>query len=495
MRPAFVLALAWTVYGHERAKRELIAQAFGEVRAMMAGVDRELAGTHGALAALGTSPALANGDWEQFYAQAQAVQRSLQAVNVIAFDAAFQQRINTLRPFGAALPADRRPVIERAFATGGPAVSDVFIGPVLGEPLIGVVVPVLHPGAPPYALAASFSPAQLSEMLRKTELPPDWVGAIFDSSGRIVARTHRMEAYVGRPGAPALVQRMQQVSEDTLETATLEGIPVTSVFSKSPVTSWTVAVGIPRATMREQLISSLRLIVAATAVLLLASTALAWHLSRGIAGSLQALVPPALALVAGRQLDVQPLPLKEADDVGKAITRASEMLVAAQHEAHHDTLTTLPNRALFAKVLEHGLAMSDRTGRPLAVLYLDLDGFKLANDLHGHATGDEVLRMVAVRLRSLLRQSDLGARLGGDEFAVILMDTDAEGAKRAAAKVIETLSLPYRIGGLTLELSASIGIAWRGGRTTGEELLARADGALYRAKAEGKGRYALAEET
>ncbi len=230
----------------------------------------------------------------------------------------------------------------------------------------------------------------------------------------------------------------------------------------------------------------------ASALLIALGIGLAWRIGRGIQASMQALVAPALALGAGQPVRVEELELKEADDVGKALSRASQILESAHREAHHDVLTGLANRALFSRLLEHGLAMSERTGRYLAVLYLDLDGFKPVNDVLGRAAGDEVLRMVGARLRSLLRQSDLVARLGGDKFAIILLETDPEGASTAVKKVTESLSRPYEFGGQQIRLSASVGIAYRDEAVSSEELLARVEGALHRAKAAGRGQYALA---
>jgi diguanylate cyclase (GGDEF)-like protein len=187
------------------------------------------------------------------------------------------------------------------------------------------------------------------------------------------------------------------------------------------------------------------------------------------------------------------LHLREADEVGRALARASAMLMAAQHRANHDILTGLANRALFDEILSHQLAICRRTNRDLAIVYIDLDGFKPVNDVHGHATGDEVLCMVAARLKSSIRESDLAARLGGDEFALILVNTGLEAAQVLAHKLMEALSLPYAVGTLKLEISASIGIAcYPDSGTALEALSLRADEAMYKAKAAGKRRYAIA---
>jgi diguanylate cyclase (GGDEF)-like protein len=137
-----------------------------------------------------------------------------------------------------------------------------------------------------------------------------------------------------------------------------------------------------------------------------------------------------------------------------------------------------------AEIVDHDLAICARTEAPLAVLYVDLDGFKAVNDTHGHATGDELLRAVAERLKNGIRSSDLAARLGGDEFAVVLVNTSMEKAATVAGKLAESVSMPYPIGQLTIEISASIGVAgYPDSGASSEALLRSADEAMYKIKA------------
>src|SRR4051794_26898989 len=165
----------------------------------------------------------------------------------------------------------------------------------------------------------------------------------------------------------------------------------------------------------------------------------------------------------------------------------------AMHQAFHDSLTGLPNRALFLDRLELAHARAKRSGRPIAVLFMDLDSFKNVNDSLGHAAGDELLVLVAGRLRRWLRPSDTAARFGGDEFAVLLEDLDASnGAQIVAQRVLDSLREPFAIQGQELLVGASIGIA-SSAHPGGEDLLRGADLAMYRAKGLGKGRYQLFE--
>ena len=151
--------------------------------------------------------------------------------------------------------------------------------------------------------------------------------------------------------------------------------------------------------------------------------------------------------------------------------------------AYHDSLTDLPNRALFLDRLQQAILRSHRDDKGLAVLLIDLDGFKEINDALGHHAGDQVLQEVATRLRGALRASDTVARLGGDEFAVLLPATDVNRAELAARKMLHDLQHPFVADGRPLMVSASIGIAgvpWHA--ATSDEVLQKADSAMYLAK-------------
>ena len=182
------------------------------------------------------------------------------------------------------------------------------------------------------------------------------------------------------------------------------------------------------------------------------------------------------------------------------ITERKTMEEALAHRAYHDPLTDLPNRALFAERLGKALARADRQQRGLAVLYLDLDGFKAINDRHGHGAGDDLLIAVARRLGDSLRSADTLARRGGDEFTVLLEDLgEPDEAERVATHLIAAVSRPHLIGEENITVGASIGMAYRPPHADplidAEALLASADAALYAAKRAGKGRYVVADRT
>ncbi|MFN2489605.1 MAG: diguanylate cyclase domain-containing protein [Actinomycetota bacterium] len=176
------------------------------------------------------------------------------------------------------------------------------------------------------------------------------------------------------------------------------------------------------------------------------------------------------------------------------ITARKQLEARLEHKAYHDGLTDLANRTLFLDRVEHALARSDRRKERHSVIYFDLDNFKEVNDDLGHAAGDELLVQVAGRLQGRLRPGDTVARLGGDEFAVLLEDTDDTGAEIVARRVMDGLQAPLEVENRTITVHASAGIACgASGITPADELLRRADEAMYVAKSDGKRCYAISD--
>jgi diguanylate cyclase (GGDEF)-like protein/PAS domain S-box-containing protein len=165
------------------------------------------------------------------------------------------------------------------------------------------------------------------------------------------------------------------------------------------------------------------------------------------------------------------------------------------HQALHDTLTDLPNRALLEDRLIHGLAGSRRRGSQLGVMFLDIDQFKMINDSLGHSVGDDLLRHTAKQIAAAIRPGDTVARFGGDEFVVVCDDVSALETEQVAERVLLALSNPCQIGNQEMHITASLGIAIADEHATPESLLRDSDAAMYRAKERGRGRVEMFDET
>ncbi len=212
--------------------------------------------------------------------------------------------------------------------------------------------------------------------------------------------------------------------------------------------------------------------------------------SLALLSSLAALVLLTMALLMAR------LELRLAgktEQLAESLRQANEDL---QKIAFHDPLTGLPNRLVFEDRLAHAVAKADREGRRLALLFIDLDGFKPINDSYGHSAGDQVLRDVGARLRALARQVDTMARVGGDEFLMLLEGRPDEGsAAIVAQRVLRELSAPYDLGEREVSVSCSIGIVFYPEGGAQSKLIAHADAAMYAAKRAGGSTYCFFESS
>lgn len=490
--PAALMAILLIAHDYQRSRDQLLANSLGTARAIVSVIDRDLASIESSLVALATSPHIVSGDFHAFYLQAQNVLRNQSAqsdMNIALLDITGKQYINTRLPFGAPLPTARNFVGMRTiYDTGKPVISDLFFGEAVKRPLLAVGVTVFDNGVR-YNLNGGIRPERFENLLLQQKLPDGWIATIFDGNGKTVARTRDMARYVGQSAPLKLIKRIKVATEDIFESVTRDGIPVQAVFSRSSVTNWTLVIGIPMQNLHQELQETLFLMIFVTIALMISSLAAAWIIGGRIAESVHGLTGPALALGTGDKVEVPPLHLREADEVGASLMRASDMLQVAQYRANHDGLTGLVNRTLFNEIVNQQLSLCERNQTILSILYIDLDGFKIINDAHGHKIGDRLLHSVAVRLKAVCRSSDVVARLGGDEFAIVMVGTSIEQGTAVAEKLVEGVSEPYDLDDVTVQISASIGVAvYPDSGITSEALLHRADRAMYKAKGLGKSR-------
>jgi len=307
-----------------------------------------------------------------------------------------------------------------------------------------------------------------------------------------------------RPTPPAVVNLLHDQAmagfRGTGVTVNAQGVSELSAIAEVPATGWFVVARLPtdealaplHGLQRVNLWSSLSIgaVVVAFLVLFLRTT-------------LQPLRSAAAQMrrVADGEAELAKLPVVRSDEVGQVLEgfnylveklQASEARLAAL--AHQDALTELPNRRAFMEGAARILARAQREGSTLALLFIDIDGFKPINDAYSHLGGDELLRQFADRLRETVREGDLVTRFGGDEFMTLLSGPIAADALSArVGRLIEQLSAPYSLDGQRVRVGTSVGVAlFPGDGADLERLIALADAAMYEAKRTGRNQWRMA---
>lgn len=489
-----VAICAYLLYANYKLEKEKVYRDTELLsRQLVAELDREFAGIESGLNVLASSEALRIGDLRRFHQIAREALKSQVVYNYVLTDSTGRQVLNTLRPYGAPLPASGTPSqLDEVFVSGKTVLTDLFTGPVTGKPAIAMGVPVFGRDKQViYSLNVGLAPTRLSEMLRRQGLPEGWLGAIIDRSGTIVGRSRDAERFVGEKAVPGLIEHMRMQHHGVLETLTKEDIPVVTAFSRSTIWNWSVAIGAPKSLVEAEMFRVFVWLLLTLLFVVLLGSWLASNLAQRVISSVKELNDAALALSTGKPLALPSVQLMEAEAVGHAIMQASLLMAEVHHRACHDPLTCLANRSLFYELVQHQIAASERGNGTLAVLAIDLDNFKVVNDTEGHATGDHLLKTVAKRIEATIRGSDVAARMGGDEFSVLLANTDDGNARETAQRLVAALSRPY--AGVRTRVSASIGIAIypHAGNDLGE-LLEHADRALYAVKRAGRNGFKMA---
>lgn len=487
--PASLLAVVLIYHDYQLTYRNFVSSAMATARSNAKEVDKEFAQIESALVAFSTSPDYKLANLKQLDAQARTLVARQNIFNIVLEDAEGQQLINTFRPFGEALPKESEsPSLGFMRASESTFISSMFSGPVTGRRMVAVGIPGKTAEGNWVALTATMTVERYSSMLQDQHYPAHWIISILDRGGQIVARSADIDRFIGTQALPQVREQIRHQSESAFETQTLDGRPILAVTARAARSGWTVAIGIPLDELKADMRRKIWSLVLATMGMLGLGLLIAWRIGLTIRRAMHGLVEPAMALSTNQAVPAVSLGVREADEVGEALVKASAMLQSAQHRATHDVLTGLANRAMFHAFLERQIAAAQRGQAQVSVLYLDLDKFKPINDRYGHTVGDKLLIEAAARLTSQLRKSDLAVRLGGDELAVVVSG-DAADATVVADKLRKLMAQPYLIDGFELHSSASIGISsYPQSGTTIESLLAEADKAMYQAKAQRKPR-------
>lgn len=340
----FVLMYRMYEVGRQRIETDTIRTA----GAMVQTVDRQLDGARTLALTLSTADSLRASDWAGLHRRAsELVQIEGIGVNVVLSDPAGQQIVNTAVPLGQPLPLHAQTSQLRAvFETGQPLITDIFVGAATGRPRAAVVAPVRTGEEVTYALGVSIDGQQFNETLAKQKLPADWVSSISDSKGVIAARSTSTDKFAGKTVNPEFLRRLSVADEAAFETVTKEGVPALLVFSRSPVSHWTVAIAIPLSTLQAELRRNLALLAIGATLLFVVSGGLAMLLSRRIERSVQALTDSAAAMESGVVVEVPSAAFQEAREAGQAIARSSRLLVERSEALLASNATLSESRAV-----------------------------------------------------------------------------------------------------------------------------------------------------
>jgi len=491
--PGIALCSYLVYTNYQLEKRQVASETERLAGQILVELDRELAAMESGLRVLATAEPLKNGELQRFHQIARAALKSQSAYNYVLIDQQGRQVLNTLRSYGTPLPATGNPPqLTEIFESGKTVLTDMFQGPVTGKSIIALGVPVYgKDGTIIYSLSIGLLPEQLNQLLNRQPLPAGWLAAIIDGSGTVVGLSREADRFVGQKALPELRKRLKEEIHGSLSAMTEDGTPVTTAYARSARWNWSVATGAPKALIEVGMLRMFTSVGAAALIFIIVGSGLAAIITRRVLTSVEYLNDAALALREGKPLTLPPIQLHEAEAVGEAIVQASHLMARVHHRAYHDPLTELANRALFYELVQHQLAVAERENRPLAILAIDLDNFKVVNDEEGHTAGDRLLEAVARRIEATIRASDAAARMGGDEFSILLVDADQDNAEETAQRLVARLAEPYQ--GICSPVSASIGIAIYPKHGLDIcTLLENADRALYAAKHGGRNTFCLA---
>ena len=308
----------------ERARIERDAKE--RVANLLADVDRQITSIQAELRVLAVSPSLQSGDFAAFDHQMREALK-IQGTSIVLHDTKAQQLLSTNRPFGEPLPrATNSEMHDRVVETGQPQISDLIIGAVLRRPILTVGVPVFRNGKVAYVLAMGIGPEILSALLNEQNLPPGWNAGIFDRNCLIVAHNRDLGHLIGQPATPVLRAQISKSLEGWFSSVTKEGLPVYSAFRRSPITGWTVAVGLPREFVDAPLRRTQWLAFGGGGAVFAVSLALAWWMARAIRRPVESLTAAARALGSGGLFGPPVGGVRELDQVGDALCATAAAL-------------------------------------------------------------------------------------------------------------------------------------------------------------------------
>ena len=318
------------------------------VDGLLGDVDRQIIAIEAELQVLAVSPSLQEEDLYPFYQQMNAA-LPLQGTSIALLDIKGQQLLNTNRPFGAPLPRSfNTEMSEHIVATGKPQVSDLIMGAVLHRPIVAVGVPVFRDGKVAFIVAMGLGSEILSKLLHQPDLLPDWVVAIFDRKGIIVARNRELDRFLGKPAAPIIREAIKGPVESWIPNVTSEGIRVYSTFRRSAVTGWTAAIGVPREFVDIPRRRAQFLAFGGGVSVLAVSLFLAWWMARAIRRPVEALTAATKAVASGAPIGDLNSGVRELNQVSGALRATAAAL--ARHREQLEGTVALRTEELRAEI-------------------------------------------------------------------------------------------------------------------------------------------------
>ncbi len=390
-------------------------------------------------------------------------------------DPATSAMLGTERPLGVLLESPDGTLIHRCVA---PIVID---GRIVGAVAMDADLDEIATIATDFALTGKTGETTIAQR--------DWGGDL----AHVVAPRRfdpgELAPFAPDPATP-IAAALDGRTERLTDVRDYRGRTVFAVTRPIDGTSWGMVVKIDRAEALADIDDLRALLLIAGAVALATAVLAAWFISDRLTRPLASLTRTAREIARGeRSTRAEVTGSPELVELADAF---NTMAGSLEDHAVTDSLTRLPNRAILTNSLDRALVRARRHGSIVAVLFCDIDGFKMVNDAMGHGAGDLLLKQVAERLRHACSDGQLACRFGGDEFVIVMDSVDSVHVATAAAQhILEQLNGPVDLGGRSQHVTVSIGVATSDGRTSGEELLSDADAAMYRAKERGKARVEL----
>jgi PAS domain S-box-containing protein len=437
--------LIYSSYQHKR--NTVVSSVLETVRALSLVVDRETARMQASTTALATSPYLVSGDLTAFRHQAEMVLHDYPAGSAITLtDATGQQLANTFAPLGTPLPKlvawDQT---RKVFETGKPVVINLYKGALTGRFVVGMAAPVIRNGQVKYALMMTVPAGHFAAMFSQQRIPPEWPSAIIDGNFLVFARNRLAEKYAGTKISPIFIKRLAEVAEGTADFPSKEGIPVLGTFNRSTMTGWTVFVGIPKAVFIAHIWQSVWWAVCGIVLLTFVGIGLALFLARRIARSIQALIAPALALGSGESVELEQLDLKETNEVGQSLAKASRLLQqrTAERERAEETLRASEERwSTTLHSIGDAVLTTDTRGR---VTFLNPVAAALTGWTPDDAQGQPIQSVFPIiNEQTRVRAEDIVARVLKEGHVVELANHTALLAKDDREIPIEDSAAPIR---------------------------------------------------